>query len=56
MMETVSISETLVNLYQTTHRHHPEDSPLHDLEFRLVITETERINNSKKKFLGEEEN
>jgi hypothetical protein len=30
-MEAVSISETSVNLYQTTHRNIPEDSYLHML-------------------------
>jgi hypothetical protein len=30
MMEAVSTSETLVNLYQTTRRNIPEDSNLHN--------------------------
>jgi hypothetical protein len=29
MMEAASISETLVNFYQTTRRNNPEDSHLH---------------------------
>jgi hypothetical protein len=29
MMEAVQNSETLVNLYQLTRRHNPEDSHLH---------------------------
>jgi hypothetical protein len=29
MMEAASTSETLVNFYQTTRRHKPEDSHLH---------------------------
>jgi hypothetical protein len=51
MMEAAGTSEMFVNVYQTTWRHNPEDSPFHMHGHRDLVTYTTPLNLNASKLI-----